>query len=338
MTSIQKIPAVGLWMIFLTSLSASAAPGFLNLQKTYNLDSSSSVPESATFDLLSQSFFSSAFFGGQITRIPTSGSQAGNESVFFTDTSAPIAFFGVKVDLFHRVLYACGNNISAFPTISATIYEIKIEQVGSSGTLIRKVALPGNALCNDLAVDLLGTAYVTDSYGSTIYKLPRGASTLTALTTSPQFTPGSPGKVGLNGIDFTPDHSHLIVSKTDTQQFFSISLKTPTDIRLITATSGTIGNPADPNRFPGPDGIHFVLGKLYVASNGAVQQFTFQDSNYSKVAVKTDIHLPLGLSAVMSANGKVYALKGDIFPVLDEGQLPPSLPFQILEAPLADFQ
>jgi len=112
-----------------------------------------------------------------------------------------------------------------------------------TGAARHVVELPGAHLSNDVAIDPLGDAYVTDSAGDTIYRVtPSGRSSV--LVRDPRFTSTS---VGINGIVWHP-RGYLLVGHYATGTLFRVTLSgTITEVALDRALVGADGLALRPN-------------------------------------------------------------------------------------------
>lgn len=336
-------------LLFASNLQA----GFL--KKQYALNSNTGipqapirVPEGVAFDPFQASFYATALFGGEITRINAITKQ---ETLFYKETTNPvISFSGIKVDSFRRTVWVCAVDLVSNPFPVSTVYAIKIQHGQQLGQLIKVFNLPGPFFCNDVALDAYGNAYVTNSIGDTIYKIERSDLTdpagiaeqfATSFDFLPDFT--QPIVLGLNGIAVTPTQTHLIVAKSVPAQLFKISLADPTQIDEITFTGDSFGqNPdpaGDPLRFLAPDGIVFVRGKLYVTYHGGMQQLKFDDFTYSNAFVKSSTAVPYGLSTATKAYGRLYAIDSETVQVTQpQLGLPVELPHKIVRVKFKSFK
>ncbi len=316
--------AFALLLTFITTSLALPLASQAALKNQYILQSTTSYPEGITFDPVSRNFFPTALFGGAITRVPADG---GSESVFFQETGNPnLSFGGAKVDAVRRILWVCTVDLTHSPAPVGGIYGIRILPGNAQGQLIHSIPLPMPSFCNDIALDAFGQAYATNSLSSDIYKIDPSTNTASVFASSPLLTPAG---IGVNGLQVTPDQSHLIVVTSQPAGVYSISIHNPSDVRPVTLNGGTVFVPGD-LRLPGPDGLLFVGQKAYIVENGAVLQLTFKNRNYDVADVKTTFDIVNGLSSGTEAFGKLYVIDSQVFPVVDAG-LPPVLPFQIVK-------
>jgi sugar lactone lactonase YvrE len=154
---------------------ATATP----LADAYALDSSSGisespvrVPEGVAFDPVGADFYATSVFGGRITSIEA---RSGKERVFYREADLGLAFVGVKVAPLRRVVWSCAiDRASTAQAPISYVYAIRVHRAGE-GRLIRRFDLPVPFFCNDLALDLQGNVYVTDSYGAALLRIPARA-------------------------------------------------------------------------------------------------------------------------------------------------------------------
>lgn len=299
------------------SLASCDAP----LQEQYVLSSQSSLPEGVAFDAASESFFATAIQGGQITRVTA----LGQELVFHRSDDLNLSFSGAHVDDARRVLWVCAVDVKSSPTPRSKIVGFDIR---GGGKIVRSVDLGEGSFCNDLTTDDDGAVYASDSALPHIYRLAPGAEGVDVFATDPRFAPASPGLIGLNGLDISPDGEHLLVAKSVPATLFRVPLHEPDEIGVVTFSGDPFGMPGDP-RFPGPDGIEFLDEELYVAFDGGVQQLRFAGDDFAHAFVRTTTAVPTGLSSLTVADGRLYAIDSEVYRVLYGGQ-PPELPFRIL--------
>jgi sugar lactone lactonase YvrE len=327
------------------TLTSSAAQA-LGLRDEYILDSSpgsapapARIPEGVTFDPLLGDFYASALFGGRITAI---NALSGNERTFYQETNPVISFVGIKVAPIQRVVWTCALDGSNPAVPASLVYVIRMRAQGP-GEVLRRVALPSPFFCNDVALDLEGNAYVTNSIGSAIMKVPVRAlrddgvgaqvlvdSPLLAPTIGPEGAP----IFGMDGLAVTPNNAYLLVGRTNPAQLLRISLANPSDVRPVEFIGDAFAQDPDPEGddtlFATPDGIVFSQGRLYVAYLAGMQRLTFANTSYLKARVATTTDLPPGLTTCTSAYGTVYAIDSDIQALLPNSPLPLELPHTIV--------
>lgn len=334
------------WLIFADS-AAHAAP----LADVYLVDATSGspesparIPEGVAFDPFGADFYATSLFGGRITAIDA---RSGRERTFYQEADEGLAFVGVKVAPFRRIVWACAlDRASTSQAPISYVYAIHIRR-SAEGELVRRFDLPKPFFCNDLALDFRGNAYVTDSYGAALMRIPaRGLwdantqaepfaqSALLAPNVSEQGV-----QTGMNGITVTPDGRWLIVARGTPAALLRISLDDPADIQSITLSGDAFGLlPLGAAPVPlGPDGIVFARGELYVVFGAGVQRVTFADRAYDSGVVRTSSMPALGLSTATNAYGEVYAIDSEIHLLNPASALPVELPHSIIRLPPEGF-
>ncbi|HEY8377708.1 MAG TPA: hypothetical protein VIK91_14530 [Nannocystis sp.] len=275
------------------------------MREVYALGSETSLPEGLAFDPGSDTFFATAVRGGTITRV----TPLGQELVFYRASDPGVSLLGAHVDAARGVLWVCEVDLRAMAAPRSRVLGLRIED----GSLLEAIALPGPAYCNDLTSDEAGTVYVTDSVQPRIFGVAEGEATVFA--SDPRFA-GSPGRLGLSGIDVAPDGESLLVARMSPPGLFRVALADAA-VAEVEFFGDAFGMPGDP-RFPGPDGLAFVGEELYVAFDGGVQQLRFPVK--TRAEVRTTTAVPPGVSSLTEAGGQLYALDGDAYRAMYGGQ------------------
>ncbi len=290
------------------------------LQEVYPLQSQSSLPEGVAYDNVTHTFFATAIFGGQITRV----TPLGQEIVFHSETNPTLSFGGAHVDEERRRLWVCVVDVQTNPFPTSQVWAFNIETKKRTHV----IALPQVSFCNDLVSDDAGRVYATDSANPNIYLVNPKTQSFSVFLSSPTFTPVAPGMPALNGIDLSPDGDRLLVVTSFPAALYSVPVADPQAFVAVQTAGDPFAMPGDP-RFPGPDGDEFVDDRLYVAYDGGVQQLTFDDADFTSATVATTTGVPTGLTSLTVAEGQLYAIDSEVFRVLYTNQ-PPELPFTIL--------
>ncbi|MBC7919693.1 MAG: gluconolaconase [Ferruginibacter sp.] len=174
---------------------------------------------------------------------------------------ALISTVGLVVDK-NRVLAAVsdpGSGVRTNPQTRGRLAALGIYNVvnGNRIAFVNLGALRPNLphFANDVAVDPLGNAYVTDSFSPLIYRVdPQGNPSV--LVEDSTFAVG-PGQFGLNGIVYHPD-GYLIVAFSRAGKLYKVSLTRPSTIQEI-----NLGL-----TLPSPDGLRLTKdGKFLVVVN-----------------------------------------------------------------------
>lgn len=324
------------------------------LQDTYVVDGDTGipflpfrVPEGVAFDPLGADFYATAIFGGRITRVD---GHTGAEETIYQEPNPLLSFAGAAVAPFRRVLWMCAVDVATDPMFPVgQVYALDISQ--QPAAVIRTFDLPQPFFCNDVALDWAGNAYVTNSIGATVMRVPAAALDDPAagaepFATSPAFLPdfSIPGALGQNGVTITPDGRRMMVAISIPPALYSVSLADPTDIRPVQFIGGDAfsQNPdpaGDPLAFLAPDGLAFLGGRLYVSYHQGVQQLTFADCDYTQASVRSTTNVPVGVSTVTRARGRLYVIDSDVVQVTrPELGIPPTLPNGIARVRLRDFR
>lgn len=310
--------------VLLSAVLAVVASCDVPLQEQYALESQSSLPEGVAYDALTRSFFATAINGGEITRI----SALGQEHVFYASDDPSASFGGAHVDVARRLLWVCQVDVKTDP-----IPNSKVLAFDTDGDLVHSVDLGEPSFCNDIVTDKTGAAYATDSALPNIYRIDPKGEGFEVFASSPQWAPVSPGVIGLNGLDISPDGKDLYVVTTVPAGLYRVPLANPTGIQSVSFSGDPFAVPGDP-RFPGPDGLEFVGDELYVVYDGGVQQLSLVGP--AQATVKTTTAVPTGLTSAVDAEDRLYVIDSEVFRVLYMLQ-PPELPFSILHVDTAVF-
>ncbi len=305
------------------------------------------VPEGVAFDPLGGDFYATAIFGGRITRID---GHTGVEETAYQEQNPLLSFAGAAVAPFRRVLWMCAVDVATDPMAPAgQVYALDISQ--SPATVIRAFPLPVPYFCNDVTLDWAGNAYVTNSIGPAVMRVPAAALDDPTLGAEPfafslDFLPdfSIPGALGQNGIALSPDGRKLLLARSIPPALFAIDLADPTDIQQVQFVGGDAfgQNPdpaGDPIAFLAPDGLVFQGRRLYVSYHQGVQELTFTDRSYTQASVRSTTAVPPGVSTITRAYGRLYVIDSDVVQVTrPELGIPPTLPNGIHRVRRCDFQ
>ena len=294
----------------------------------YPLSSPMSLPEGVAFDAKTRRFFATGLMGGQIMEVDAA---SGDERVFYA-YAAPVQLSGAKVDEQRRRLWVCVSDISG-PVGGVDLFDV------DSGALLRHFDLARGGICNDVALDADGVAYVTDSFQPVIYRVDyrvdaRDGSAGEFVRDAQMAAPM--GQFGLNGVVVTPDDRHVIGGFTSPSKLFITSRTDPQGVREITLEGDPLAVPNDPH-FTGADGIIFIGEVLYVVNDGGVQQVTFSGADYSTGRVKSVRAPEGGLTTATVVDGELYVIKAEVVRAMHMRQ-PPNLPFKIYRFPRSLFE
>jgi len=281
----------------------------------YPLSSPISLPEGVAFDARTRRFFATGLMGGQITAIDAA---SGDERVFYT-YAAQVQLSGAKVDEQRRRLWVCVSDISG-PVGGVDLFDV------DSGALLQHFDLARGGICNDVALDADGVAYVTDSFQPVIYRVDAGDGSAGEFVRDAQMA-APMGQFGLNGVVVTPDDRYVIGGFTSPSKLFITSRKDPQGAREISLEGEPFAVPNDPH-FTGADGIVFIGEVLYVVNDGGVQQVTFTAKDYSAGRVKSVRAPEGGLTTATVVDGELYVIKAEVVRAMHM-RMTPNLPFKI---------
>ena len=228
-------------------------------------------PEGVQYDELNQRFLVSSRRLGRIGAVEDDGTYT-----VFGDDSRLISTIGLNVDpVRHRLLAAVSDNGSnTTRTSPATLNKLAALAIFNSnnGNLVSYVDLGAlrpdqRHFANDIAVDIDGNAYVTDSFSPIIYKVDKQGNASIFLEDAQL---GAATGFGLNGIVYHPD-GYLIVAKTTEGVLFKVPISNPKGFTRVTSSQSVVG----------ADGLLLLNAKtllLVSGSQSTVFRLTSNDS------------------------------------------------------------
>ncbi|KAL0372703.1 UNVERIFIED_CONTAM: hypothetical protein Scaly_0951900 [Sesamum calycinum] len=168
--------------------------------------------------------------------------------------------------------------------------------------------LPSDTISNDVAVDYLGNAYVTDSANDVIFKVTEdGEATILSRSKAFKSHPVDSSvpyhNCGLNGIVFNPK-GYLLVTQSNTGKLFKVDVDDGTARRVILNKDLT-----------GADGIALRSDGVVVVVSAQKLYFIKSDDSWSEGVVfdETALEEERQASAVaVGAENRVYALYGHV--------------------------
>lgn len=200
-------------------------------------------PEGVQYDELNQRYLVSSRTQGRLGTVKDDGSYQ-----LFADDPRLISTIGLNLDVpRQRVLAAVSDaGVNTSRSTPATLRQLAGLAIFNSknGNLERYVNLgalrPGQQhFANDIAVDLQGNAYVTDSFSPIIYKVdPQGNASV--FLENQQLSGGT--GFGLNGIVFHPgEGGFLLVAKTNDGTLFKVPISSPQSFTTVSKTQSLVG-------------------------------------------------------------------------------------------------
>jgi len=181
-----------------------------------------SFPESVTSTSDGTLYVGSFNLGG-VTKIAPGGKA---EAFIKPGAGGSRSVLGVLADEKSGTLYVCSNDLTGLGVPGpgegqgAWLKTFDLASGAAKGSFALK---DQKSLCNDIAVDNEGTAYITDSFAPYIYRLQPGATALEVWATDPVLAPAKDG-VGLDGIAFGSD-GHLYVTTYIPAKLLRIAVK-----------------------------------------------------------------------------------------------------------------
>lgn len=165
----------------------------------------------------------------------------------------------------------------------------------------------GAHFANDIALDVAGNAYITDSFAPVIYRIDT-AGKASIFAQNPAFLTGK--GFNLNGIAWHAD-GFLLVGKYNSGELFRVSTSDPTDISPVKL----------PEALVGADGIHLIDGNhLLVVQNmghDRTVELASTDGWKSATIVRaepSELSMP---TAAVSVGKDVYILNGRLDTLFD---------------------
>lgn len=200
-------------------------------------------PEGVQYDELNQRFIVSSRTQGRIGTVKDDGTYR-----TFTDDPRLVSTIGLNLDVPRQRLLAAvsdgGSNTSR--STPATLRQLAGLAIFNSnnGNLQHYVDLgalrPGQQhFANDIAVDLQGNSYVTDSFSPIIYKVDLQGNASVFLE-NPQLSGGT--GFGLNGLVFHPgEGGFLLVAKANDGTLFKVPISNPQSFTTVSKTQSLVG-------------------------------------------------------------------------------------------------
>jgi sugar lactone lactonase YvrE len=218
-----------------------------NLPSAINFTQQNLFPEGVVYDKFSNRFYVSSVTRGDIGIVHPGGMY----EVFIEDP-ALTATTGLEINAAKKLLY-----VSNSPG-SVGIYDLR---TGERVMLVDLASLtPGSPVfINDIALDAQGNAYVTNSFGSIVYRIST-VGTASIFFRDPQFAPG-PGQFGFNGIEYANNQGgYLLVAYSAANQVIKIPIADTSAAMVVNLDAGLAG----------PDGLLLSRdGKELVVVNNA---------------------------------------------------------------------
>jgi sugar lactone lactonase YvrE len=230
-------------------------------------------PEGSQYDNQNRRFLVSSQTAGRIGQVDLDGNYTS-----FADDASLVSTIGLNLDApRNRLLVAVsdpGYNSARTSTATQRQLAALASFDSNSGARLSYVSLgslrPGYAthFANDIAVDNLGNAYVTDSFAPLIYKVDTQGTASVFLENTALGAPA--GSFGLNGIVYHPD-GYLLVAKSDEGALLKVPLNNPSGFSRVGASGLTLS---------GADGLQLHDNNtLLVACNAQGQVYRLRSTD-----------------------------------------------------------
>ncbi|WP_239666733.1 SMP-30/gluconolactonase/LRE family protein [Serratia marcescens] len=242
----------------LTQLAGAALflSGVMQAQATQRIDFSpdaaGAYPEGIAWNARAGAFLVSSLRGGQLGLVYPDGRYRR-----FSTGSGLITTSGMLVDAERNRVLVCNedvgvslNSASGTRNRVAQVLEFNLDTGALQQTYDLSSLSRGPTLANDLALDVQGNIYVTDSFQPQIYKIDRATRQVSILVRSARLMPADAPAAAqgtqpyLNGIVYHPD-GYLIAADYTRGLLWKVTLDNASAISEIRL----------PQRLKGPDGL-----------------------------------------------------------------------------------
>jgi sugar lactone lactonase YvrE len=188
-------------------------------------------PEGIEWDAKHRRFLISSVADGSVTSVGDDGS-----ATAFASGEGLTSTLGTYIDTDRNRLLVTGADFAALND-AARPGEAKLGVYdATSGQRLQLIELADllpqqRHLANDVTVDDVGNAYVTDSFTPAIYKVtPAGEATV--MITDPRLASPRPAGIGLNGIQYHPG-GYLLAAVAGANKLFRIPLDNPAGLTEV---------------------------------------------------------------------------------------------------------
>ena len=276
--------------------SDSAGPAPVTLLDEYAL-ADDSFPESVAWDPVTEAFYTSSLGTGAVSK--TLGT--GETSTFYAgDAASGWLTIGLEVDVERRRLWVCASVFDG--SAAGELWVFDLDSAAQLATLPLSSGR-ADASCTDVNLDAQGVAYVTDRENPAIYRADLGAGTGELFLEDPLL---EPDLIGLNGVAFTPDGAHLLVTKYLAAELLRIPLADPAALTTVSLT----GDPFEgDDGFSGADDIVFSGDVLYATLVDRLMVLTSADDWSSATVTASDLE-DGGVTGLTLAEGSIYGANG----------------------------
>jgi sugar lactone lactonase YvrE len=208
---------------------------------------------------------------------------------------------GILADEAARTLWVCtnatdGSGRGGFPVRSAPAGETALRAFSLSDKTVRGVyRLPGDSVCNDIAIARDGTVYVSDTVGRRVLRLKKGAFALDVWTSDPALN--SP-----DGIAVLADGVYVGCVRTGEL------------VRVVVngdGSAGTVTKIETSQKLQSPDGMREVGDRtlLLTETVGRLDEVTMREARAEVRVLKDGLEEP---TAVTLVNGVAYVTEAKL--------------------------
>lgn len=240
-------------------------------------------PEGTQYDDQRGLFLVSSETAGRIGQVTDMGSYS-----VFADDPLLVSSVGLRLDAARNRLLVAVSDPGYNPARTSAATQGKLAALAifnsSTGTRISYVDLGASAgttypahFANDIAVDGVGNAYITDSFAPLIYRVDAQGAATRFLENAALAAPA--GKFGLNGIVYHPS-GYLLVAKSDEGKLLKIPITTVAGTTTIVPGAITTVTLPAALSLSGADGLQLTNNTtLLVVCNaqGKVYRLTTSD-------------------------------------------------------------
>jgi len=236
--------------------------------------------------------------------------------------------FGVLADEASNTLLVCSNDTSGFGVPgpgTAKGSALKAFDL-TTGEAKGSTPLPGSpTLCNDIALGLDGTAYVTDSFNPHILRLKPGGSEFEVWASDPRFAPPK-GGAGLDGIAIGSDGAIYVNTFTPGGLF---------KVAMTDGRAGEVTTLQTSRKLTLPDSLRTYGDNtfLMIEGGGSLDLVTVNGGTAKVETIKDGFGGPVSVTQVGST---AWVAEGQLDHLLDPEmkKQPPKLPFHLYAVPL----
>lgn len=234
-----------------------------------------------------------------------------------------LSVFGVLADEASNTLWTCtspgnfGGGTPSTDPVAARTFDL---DTGAPKAVYPFPAVEGGgrSVCNDITIAADGTAYVADTQGARILKLPPGTSDLEAFAADPALA-------GVDGVAFSAD-GVLYANLVTTGKIIRVGIEPD-------GSAGDITEIATPEALGGPDGMRLLDGDRFLLAegqSGRVSILDIEGDAATMTVLRDDFDSSPGVTRV---GDTAYVIESQFAKLMGRDQSPPG-PFMVYAVPL----